>query len=44
MSLPSPNAVALDDVELDMPGTYRLLCREQGHTESGMVGTLTVTG
>lgn len=30
------------DVELDRPGTYRMVCREPGH--AGMVGTLTVTG
>ncbi len=31
------------DVDLDKPGAYRLLCREPGHTQAGMVGTLTVT-
>jgi plastocyanin len=30
------------EVELDRPGTYQLLCREPGHTEAGMVGTLKV--
>jgi plastocyanin len=41
-SLPAGATVAFD-VELDGPGTYRLLCREPGHTEAGMVGKLTVT-
>lgn len=31
------------EVDLDVVGRYALLCREPGHTEAGMVGTLTVT-
>lgn len=31
------------DVDLDKAGRYRLVCREPGHTEAGMVGALTVT-
>ena len=30
------------DVDLSEPGTYLLACREPGHTEAGMAGTLTV--
>ena len=32
------------DVALEKAGIYRLLCREPGHTNAGMAGTLTVTG
>lgn len=30
------------EVDLEAPGDYRMVCREPGHTEAGMVGTLTV--
>lgn len=31
------------DVDFSEPGTYRMICREPGHTQAGMAGTLTVT-
>jgi uncharacterized cupredoxin-like copper-binding protein len=42
-SIPAGEAATFD-VELERPGIYQLLCREPGHIEAGMVGTLTVTG
>ena len=33
---------AVFDVDLSEPGTYTLTCREPGHTEAGMAGTLSV--
>lgn len=30
------------EVDLSEPGLYQLQCREPGHTEAGMVGTMTV--
>ena len=30
------------EVDLSQPGEYDLVCREPGHVEAGMVGTLTV--
>ncbi len=30
------------EIDLEAPGDYRMVCREPGHTEAGMVGTLTV--
>lgn len=40
-SIPAGETVTFD-VDLDGPHTYRLVCREPGHTEAGMAGTLTV--
>ena len=42
-SIPGGETAAFE-VDLGEPGAYRMVCREPGHTEAGMVGTLTVTG
>jgi plastocyanin len=42
-SIPAGQSVTFE-VDLEGPGEFEMVCREPGHTEAGMVGTLTVTG